>query len=206
MSGFEFHIMCRACGLTSSTYPFRYDSIVGTTALELPAVSRKHASFGRISIPIASSLEEASIQRLAAENSSDDVTVLIPYFGSGAADLELRPAVECPRCRQPALEPRFGNAPEFTRPVQTVEQLIDESRRLPADVTASFRLNDAAVVRCTRRIEAGESFFDWHVARVDAADITNLVNEIIESLSRRGSTCTAPRWMRAFARFEERSR
>jgi hypothetical protein len=180
--------------------------VVAPHSLELPAVNRKTSTIERASIPIESQLDDVSIQELAAKYSTPEVTIFVPYFGEGSNEIELRPAAECPKCGQSALEARFGSPPESIRQVYSVEQLVDESRSLPEDTTITFRMTSPDVlVRCTRHVEDGESVYLWHVERVGRSDVTNVVDQIIELLSRRGSTSTPPSRMRAFSRFEERT-
>ncbi len=110
MSGFEFYVACDACGLASPQYPYRYDAVVGTTTIELPVVDARNARFSRVSIPTTRQVSAAELADVAAQRSSADVAVCVPYFSQGETGIEVRPNVACPRCGQLALQARFGRA------------------------------------------------------------------------------------------------
>ena len=98
MSGFEFHLVCSDCGLTSPTYPWRYDRVVEPESLELPAADRLRQAFEQVSIAIEHKLDTAEVEELAAAHSSADVMVYVPHFGEKEG-VSLKPAPVCPRCR-----------------------------------------------------------------------------------------------------------
>jgi hypothetical protein len=201
MSGFEFHITCTNCQLTSATYPFRYDSTVAPSYLELPSLDRARHTFDRVSIPIERQLDVEELLEIAAAHSTPDVAVCIPIFGSDS--VELRPPAPCPRCGALALKCPFGSAPAPVGSASAVTDLIQLTRGLAIGETGRWELaTPHAAVLCTRDDDG--STYRWHISRAGGADeVDAAVREVLALLIAGGSTCSEPTRMRAFARFDE---
>jgi hypothetical protein len=202
MSGLEFHLQCSSCGLTSPTYPFRYDRVVEPTTVVLPVADRVHATFERVSISIEEKPDEAELAALAAARSTSDITVFVPHFGDDEDDVMLVPAAACPRCGNEPIAGRFGHLPQVALAIDDLAQAIDASRADRRGGSLSFRLKSpAAGIRCMRSADDGS--VDWYVDRMDATDVGRLVEELRAKLIERGSRCDAAARFRAFARFRE---
>jgi hypothetical protein len=202
VSGFHFYIVCNACGLTSPGYPFRYDSVVAPTQVVLPAANRRSATFERVAIPVTDRLDDGALARLAAEHSSAEVTVCVPMPGRA---IVLQPAIACPRCQRAEIECRYGQPSRPERLVESLDEVIDQTREIPLGAYAAFAMPSRAVLfNCTRRLDERGLEIRWHVERRGDVDIAPIVDELVDRLARRGSTCSAPQRMRAFTRFEER--
>lgn len=209
MSGFEFHLRCRACGLTSGTYPDRYDVSPDPQHLILPAVDRAAGRFDRARIAISGEpLDEDQIRSLAAGHSTADVTVCVRAALEGPS--ALAPHVTCPRCRQDAVETILGSAPRPRYIAVSIDQVVTESRAAGAGSTAAWHLEDRGVeIRVSHRASDDSTLCWWTVQRSygvapDRADLDGVAAELIAALTAAGGVCGEPTRLRAFTRFSER--
>jgi hypothetical protein len=210
MSGFDFHLRCRACGLASdSSYPDRYSTTFKPDSLDLPAVNRATGTFEHAIILITvQRMSHEEMIALAAKHSTPDVTVCVKVRRRGVV---LEPPVGCPRCGQDTIEAPFGSPPRQDPIAAGVAPIIAESRELADDTGATWRLDDRGVfVRTSRHPDEHSVIYSWGVHRRDGvapecAEIAQVVAELIAALTARGSTCTEPTEVGAFTHFEERT-
>ena len=189
MSGFEYHLVCRACGLTSATYPWLHDSVVAPTVMVLPTADRAARAFGVIEIPVRWRLTEPV--ELAAALSTDERTVLPPRMGGTAI------ATPCPRCGEAAVEHAFGGPPRVHVAVDGLDALIAATRAIEPGAGAWYRVEPGgARVHCVRDPDR----YEWHLAGVEAAA---LLDALCEELARRGARITIEMRHRARARLVE---
>lgn len=200
MSGFDFHVTCTNCGLTSMTYPFRHAGSAAVPSLVLPSVDRAHHVFGAATIPSSERLAEPALAAAAAARSTPEVTVCVPHFANGAVTLQ--PDVACPRCGEPALEGRFGSVPTVVPVVAALSELVDRTRNLESGGAITLALAAPRATVICMRSDDGASY-RWHVERIKGSQIEPIVTGLVALLVARGSSCSEPRTQRAFTRFDE---
>ncbi len=188
MSGFEYHLACRACGLTSATYPWLHDSVVAPTVIVLPTTDRAARAFGVLELPLRWRLTDA--REIAAAFSNDQRTVIALEY-PGPID------AACPRCGERAVERAWGGPPRAYRDVDGVAALIDATRALAIGGGAWFRVAPTgARVHCER----DEHGFSWDLLGAEGRAISD---EICDVLARTGATIRDLRRGRGYARFAE---
>jgi hypothetical protein len=191
--------------LKSGTYPFRHDRVVQPTSIELPAVDCVQRAFERFVFPVEHTVAESEIVGLAQTNSTEGVTICVPYFGNGQEDILLKPAVACPRCGNASIVGRFGHRRVDAQRIRSIDEAIERSRKLDEDLTVELRLDHAdARLSCWRVTTEAGTTINWHVARIGTAEIAPIVDELVAKLTVRGSTCDELARYRAFTRLRER--
>lgn len=205
MSGFEFHLRCDACELTSPTYPFRFDRVVRPDRAILPVVDRADKRFDTARIEVPGILETPELTELAAAFSSADRTICVPHMHAEAPRIE--PHVTCPRCGADAVRAMHGHPPRIPPVVEAIEPIVRESRELVPGTAREWMLGSRARIYARRSGGSGDAHdattYDWKVTRPDGvaaaeSGVASVVAALTAALEQCGSTVEPPRVRRAF--------
>ena len=200
MSGFEFYIQCSNCGLSSPVYPFQHDETAAPPTVVLPVLDRERQEFGELRIPVAGRMASDELAATASEHSTPTITVAVPHLMNTGVRLE--PQAACPRCGRESLVGHHGRPPTPRLQVATVADLIELTRSLEHGNSIEVAIHaPPALVICMR--DESEELYRWHVERIAGSEIDAIVGDLITQLTASGSTCSAPRRLRAFVRFDE---
>jgi hypothetical protein len=211
MSGFEFHLRCRVCGLVSPLYPFRFDRDVRPAEVMLPAADRSTQRFELARFPSTVVRPDVDLAAVAAANSSATRALAVPHLGPDGPYLE--PAVACPRCGADAVDAAFGAGPHDVPVAASVAAVIADSHQVEPGETGRWRLAARAAIEARRYggpdDDDDASLYSWRVSRLDdsdaaRADLDAVVDELFEALERQGGVVAPPRRRKAFAEVRER--
>lgn len=211
MSGFEFHLRCRACGLMSPLYPFRFDREVRPEAVVLPAADHVAQRFELVRFPLTVAQSEVDLPALAAANASASRALGVPHLGSDGPYLE--PAMACPRCGAHAVDPAFGGGAQPIPVAPSVAAMVEDSRQVEPGDTGRWTLGAGASIEARRYggpdDDDDASVYGWRVTRTGGSDpaaaaLDGVLDELLEALARQGSVVAPPRRRKAIIEFRER--
>jgi Protein of unknown function (DUF4240) len=185
MSGFEYHVRCGSCGLTSPVMSLAPDLL--DRELGLPAADRKAGDFTVITVRPR---KDVPLAQLAAQHSDGTRTVAVARLRDD--EIALEPPLTCPRCGATVTEGRLGGPPPAAFPLTSVKEVVQKTRRLPPRGDYQFSSPDGYRVECMDDAEEdGRRVNRWYLRRRGGSDIDlqPIAGALIAELERAGSRC-----------------
>jgi hypothetical protein len=189
MSGFEYHIRCPTCGLTSPVIPFGRTSRE-PSELQLPAANRVTHDFEVVSVPVGRVPNNVPLVRLAQAYSDDTCHATAPVPTD--AGLTLDPAIPCPRCGACITKAVWGGPQPIVRELRSLEDLVEATRDIPRRASYRFVPPDSDYwVECRHDSEGGLPVNRWslHRVRQDGVDLQRIADALLARLTALGSRC-----------------
>jgi hypothetical protein len=189
MSGFEYHIRCPTCGLTSPVISLGRTPRE-SSEMQLPVANQMTHDFEVVSVSVGGASKNVPLVRLAQAYSDDTRCATAPVPTD--AGITLDPAIPCPRCGARITEAVWGGPQPIVRELRSLEDLVDATRDLPRRAYYRFVPPDGDYwVECRYDSEGGLPVNRWslHRVRQDGVDLQRIADALLARLTALGSRC-----------------
>lgn len=192
MSGFEYHLCCSVCGLTSPVFCFGHRGFDrrDPDVIEMPAANLADRRFEAARLPADATTRRTPLRILAARftDATRKLSAAVPGEGG---ELALDPPLACPRCASLLTAARWGSPEPIERTLRSLAQVIEETRELADGREQLFVSPEGYSIWCRRESDDAVVVNRWDLRQPKAgtADLLALAGDLMERLNALGSRC-----------------